>query len=63
MFNRDYLRRFLGGLDFYFEYFKFSPEIKACQTLGNALYKDGYIFTNYIDRIAPQMIQISFHFE
>ena len=51
------------GLDFYFEYFKFSPEIKACQTLGNALYKDGYIFTNYIDRIAPQMIQISFHFE
>jgi len=28
------------GFDFYFEYFKFSPELKACQTFGNAMYRD-----------------------
>lgn len=51
------------GLDIYFEYFKFSPEIKFCSTFGNAMYKDGYIFTNVIENLSPQLIQISFHFE
>lgn len=51
------------GLDMYFEYFKFSPEIKLCSTLNNAMYKDGYIFTDYIDKLNPQLIQISLHFE
>lgn len=51
------------GLDVYFEYFKFSPEVKICNTFGNALYKDGYIFTNVIEKISPQLIQISLHFE
>ncbi len=51
------------GLDLYFEYFKFSPEIKLCNTVGNAMHKDGYIFTDYIERINPQLIQISLHFE
>jgi hypothetical protein len=47
----------------YFEYFKFSPEIKVCNTFGNAMYRDGYIFTNYIENLSPQLIQISLHFE
>jgi len=51
------------GFDFYFEYFKFSPELKACQTFGNAMYRDGFIYTNYIERMAPQLIQFSLHFE
>ncbi len=51
------------GLDIYFEYFKFSPEIKTCQTMGNALYKDGFIYTNVLESISPQLIMISFHFE
>ena len=51
------------GLDMYFEYFKFSPEIKFCNTLGSALYKDGYIYTNVLNGLSPQLIQISFHFE
>ncbi len=51
------------GIDMYFEYFKFSPEIKLCNTIGNAMHKDGYIFTDFIERINPQLIQISFHFE
>ena len=52
-----------AGLDMYFEYFKFSPEIKMCNTLGNAMYKDGFIFTNAIQNISPQLIQLSLHFE
>lgn len=52
-----------AGFDFYFEYFKFSPEIKLCSTINNAMYKDGFIFTNAVDRMIPQLIQISLHFE
>lgn len=52
-----------AGFDIYFEYFKFSPEIKLCSTINNAMYRDGFIFTNAIDRIIPQLVQISFHFE
>lgn len=51
------------GLDMYFEYFKFSPELKFCNTWGNALFKDGYIYTNVLENLAPQLIQISLHFE
>lgn len=51
------------GMDIYFEYFKFSPEIKACQTFNNALYRDNYPYTQAIEAIYPQLIQISLHFE
>lgn len=51
------------GMDIYFEYFKFSPEIKTCQTIGNALYRDIYPYTQSIEAIYPQLIQISLHFE
>lgn len=51
------------GLDIYFEYFKFSPEIKTCQTITNALYRDIYPYTQSIESIYPQLIQISLHFE
>ena len=51
------------GLDLYFEFFKFSPEIKFCNTFGSALFHDGYIYTESLQGIAPQLIQISLHFE
>jgi hypothetical protein len=51
------------GLDFYFPYFKFSPELKFCHTLNNALYKDGYIYTDAINKLVPQMVVFSLHFE
>lgn len=51
------------GLDVYFPYFKFSPEIKFCNTFGSALFHDGYIYTEALNGIAPQLIQISLHFE
>jgi len=52
-----------AGLDIYFEYFKFSPELKVCNTIGNAMYRDNFIYTQSINTIAPQLIQFSFHFE
>lgn len=51
------------GLDVYFPYFKFSPEIKFCNTFGNALFHDGYIYTESLRGIAPQLFQFSLHFE
>ncbi len=51
------------GLDIYFEYFKFSPEIKTCHTYGNALFRDAYPYTQALESIYPQLIQISLHFE
>ncbi|MES2691217.1 MAG: porin family protein [Bacteroidota bacterium] len=54
---------FGAGLDMYFEYFKFSPEIKFCNTFGSAMYKDGFIYTELLHGLTPQLIQISLHFE
>jgi len=51
------------GMDIYFEYFKFSPEIKICNTFGNAMYRDGFIYTDAIERLAPRLFQFSLHFE
>jgi hypothetical protein len=51
------------GLDIYFPYFKFSPEIKVCNTFGNAMYSDGYIYTNALERLSPSMLMFSLHFE
>lgn len=51
------------GLDFYFPFFKFSPELKFCHTINNPLHKDGYIYTNALYRVVPQMVVFSLHFE
>jgi hypothetical protein len=51
------------GLDVYFPFFKFSPEIKFCHSLNNALYRDGYIYTESISKLIPQMVVFSLHFE
>jgi hypothetical protein len=51
------------GLDLYYPYFKFSPEIKLSNDLMNALVKDGYIYTNTLNGLYPKLIQLSFHFE
>jgi hypothetical protein len=51
------------GLDIYFEYFKFSPEIKLCKTFGSALHREGYIYTNALYGLSPEIFVISLHFE
>ncbi len=51
------------GLDIYFPYFKLSPELKFCNTIWNAMYRDGYVYTEAINKITPQMVVFSLHFE
>lgn len=51
------------GLDIYFPYFKFSPEFRVSNGLGNSLVEDPYFFSNALQRINPKMIQFILHFE
>lgn len=60
------------GLDTYFPYFKFIPEVKFCFGLGNVLNPkrpdlddtpDKMIYTRSIDRVVSRMIVLTFYFE
>ena len=51
------------GFDFYYEYFKFSPELKLSNGLGNQLVPDEYIYASSLKRLSPKLIQISFIFQ
>lgn len=51
------------GLDIYFPFFKLSPELKVCNTWGNAMYYDGFIYTSVIEKLSPKMVVFSLHFE
>ena len=52
-----------AGCDFYFEYFKFAPQIKYSYGLKNLIVEDGTIFTSPLDGFYSRGIQISFTFE
>lgn len=51
------------GIDFYFEYFKFSPHLKATWGINNILVEDGTIPVSGIDGLYSRSIVISFTFE
>ena len=51
------------GLDVYFEFFKFSPEIKLSNGLGNQLVPDGFIYAGSLERVSPKLIQFSLIFQ
>ncbi|WP_069657868.1 type IX secretion/gliding motility protein PorT/SprT [Arcticibacter eurypsychrophilus] len=51
------------GLDFYFEYFKMSPEIKFTQSFTSVLERRGNDFDRPVDRLYHKGIQISLFFE
>lgn len=51
------------GLDVYFEYFKFSPEIRLSNGLGDARVEDPFLFSRGLDRISPKLLQFSIIFE
>ena len=55
------------GIDFYLQYFKFSPEIKVGMGLANLLVTDvaeGQArFVNSIDQLRSFVVMINFHFE
>jgi hypothetical protein len=51
------------GLDFYLEYFKFSPQIKISYGLLNLLTKDKTVYTQSINRLTANGWMLSFTFE
>lgn len=60
------------GIDTYFPYFKFIPEVKFCFGLGNTLNKNRsdladtpgqMIYTKSIDRAVSRMVVLTFYFE
>jgi hypothetical protein len=51
------------GTDFYFEYFKFSPQIRASWGLTNLLVQDGTPQVSALDGIRNRAVLINFTFE
>ena len=52
-----------AGLDLYFPYFKFSPEIRISNGVGNALAKDPFIYASSLSKVSPKLVQFFLHFE
>lgn len=53
-----------AGIQMFFPYFIFSPEIKFSHGLGNVLiYQNGLRESNVIEKLMSQSFTISFHFE
>ena len=55
--------QFGAGLDMYFPFFKFSPEIKVSQGLNNVLVPNNTIYTNIFSRFRSNFIYFSMYFE
>lgn len=51
------------GIDFYLEYFKFSPQIKISYGVLNLIRKDETVFTQSINRLTTNGWMLSFTFE
>jgi hypothetical protein len=51
------------GVDIYFEYFKFSPQIKATFGVNDVLVYDGTIYTEGISALYTRAFMVSFCFE
>jgi hypothetical protein len=60
---RSFYYEFGFGFDFYFPFFKFSPEIKVSRGLTNILSEDRFVFSESFSSLKSSMIFISFHFE
>lgn len=61
--KNDFMGEIGFGIDFYLEYFKFSPQIKISYGLLNLLQRDKTVYTKSIDRLTTNGWMISFTFE
>mgnify|MGYP001498491660 CR=1 FL=1 len=61
--KNDFMGEIGFGLDFYLEYFKFSPQIKISHGLVNLLTKDKTIYTQSINGLKTNGWMLSFTFE
>jgi hypothetical protein len=51
------------GLDIYYDFFKFSPEIKLSNGIGNQLVPDDFVYASSLGRVSPKLIQFSLIFQ
>lgn len=62
--NKSYLNYEAGvGFDFYFEFFKLSPELKLSQSVGNVLRREDHPYSSPLDKLFLHSIQFSLFFE
>lgn len=59
----DYGYEFGVGLDFYLEFFKFSPEIRVYHGMRDVLINDNTFRTTSIDKLLSRSVMFSFTFE
>lgn len=59
----DFMYEFGFGVDFYFEFFKFSPQIKASWGVSDLMVADGTFYVEGIHRLETRAILINFTFE
>ncbi len=60
----DFAVEFGAGIQFFFPYFIFSPELKFSQGLSNGLiYNPQLEYSNVLDKVLSRTFTISFHFE
>lgn len=52
------------GMQFFFDYFIFSPELKVSQGIGNTLiYNDNLVESRVLEKLLSRVFTLSFHFE
>jgi hypothetical protein len=63
LYPSNYSYEFGAGLDLYFPFFKFSPEIKVSQGINNVLVPDTTIYSGIFSRMRSNFIFFSMYFE
>lgn len=61
--RNNYAYEFGFGFDLYYEYFKFSPEIKISNGLANQIIRESNRFSRPIDKLFSRVFQLNFYFE
>lgn len=61
--NMDFSFDWGFGFDFYFQLFKFSPEVRFSHGIANILSNDPNIYSQSLNRISTHTITIYLHFE
>lgn len=59
----NYSYEFGGGFDFYFKFFKFSPEVKLSKGINNVLNPEEHIYSRIFNRYRSNFIYFSLYFE
>jgi hypothetical protein len=61
--KNDFFYEMGAGFEYYFEFFKFSTEVKASFGVRDMLSRENSMFANSIDRLNSKIIMVSFLFE